>query len=201
LYNGCNGKPFCMSVVKAFLFDLDGTIVDTHRANFLAYEKSIKNITNTTVDDSLSELIRAGESSISFLPKVIPGISDDTMREINSEKQRIYPEHLHESVLNEFLSTFLSQMFQHYTTVLVTTAKKNNALSVLKHHKLEGYFTHMIFGDDVENMKPSPDAYLRALEITGLQKNEVLAFEDSEKGIEAANAAGINVIHVRTFES
>jgi len=190
-----------MSLIKAFFFDLDGTLVDTHQANTSAYREAIKFVTSEDAGDSLHAYIKNGESSKDFLPKVVKGIGADSIKSINDKKKDLYPAQLHESRLNEFLSNFLKQMYSHSDTVLVTTAKKDNALAVLRHHGLEEYFTYMIFGDDVDNMKPKPDAYLLALKLTGLKTDEVIAFEDSGKGIEAANAAGINVVHIRSFES
>jgi HAD superfamily hydrolase (TIGR01509 family) len=190
-----------MSVIKAFFFDLDGTLVDTHKANVAAYSEAIFQVTSKEPSESLYEHIKNGTSSKDFLPSVVEGITEENLRDINDKKKELYLDHLHKSVLNDFLSNFLKQVFLHSVTVLVTTAKKDNALAVLRHHELEDYFTYMVFGDDVDNMKPHPDAYLLALEKTGLQIGEVLAFEDSEKGVEAANAAGINVVHIRTFES
>jgi len=189
-----------MSVIKAFFFDLDGTLVDTHQANTSAYTEAIRLVMAKEPSDTLHSLIKSGESSRDFLPKVVAGIQAAEIDSVNKRKKTLYPARLHESLLNEFLSNFLKQMFSCSTTVLVTTAKRENALAVLRHHGLEQYFTHMIFGDDVGNMKPHPEAYLLALKKTGLRKDEVLAFEDSVKGIESASGAGINVVHVRTFE-
>lgn len=188
-----------MAVIKAFFFDLDGTLINTHRANFFAYKKAIKQVVNFEADESLLNYIRNGESSIEFIPKVVKGIDADDLNKINELKKRLYPQHVHELELNEFLSTFLKQMYGQSQTVLVTTAKRENALTVLRHYELDRYFTHMLFGEDVVKMKPSPEVYVRALQLVKLDANEVIAFEDSPKGIEAAVTAGVNVVHIKDF--
>jgi HAD superfamily hydrolase (TIGR01509 family) len=185
--------------VKAFFFDLDGTLVDTHEANFLAYRHAVESVKGVLLDDVLRTRIKAGESSNHFLASLMPELTSQEIARINEEKGNIYPDHLDASLLNEYLSVFLQQMSEHYATVLVTTAKKKNALAVLRQHNLEHYFSDMIFGDDVRNMKPHPEAYVTALQKTNLQPNEVIAFEDSQKGIEAAEAAGITTVHIRNF--
>jgi beta-phosphoglucomutase len=185
--------------IKGFFFDLDGTLVDTHRANYLAYKHAIENVTMRTLDQELEVMIRLGESSDVFLVKLLPGISNDDVLSINKLKKEVYPSYLGESRLNEYLANFLGQMSEHYVTALVTTAKKTNAMSVMKAHNLEKYFNFMIFGDDVVSMKPRPDAYLLALKKSNLEAGDVIAFEDSEKGIIAAEAAGIKTIHIRNF--
>lgn len=188
-----------MTHIKGFFFDLDGTLVNTHEANFLAYSDAIKSVTSLSPGAKLRDFIKKGESSNDFLPKVIPEITDDDKKEINKQKKLYYSRYLHASELNEYLSVFLKQMSEQYVTVLVTTAKQDNARAVLRAHDLERYFSFTIFGDDVTRMKPDPEAYEQALMRTGLLPGEALAFEDSQKGIDAATAAGISVVHIKDF--
>lgn len=188
------------NLIKGFFFDLDGTLVDTHEANYYAYQKAIKTVKNIDTTDELRSRIIRGESSKNFLPGVIEHITDEEIDRINQEKKQVYPEFLHHSTVNSFLTNFLAGLQDHYHAVLVTTAKKENALAVIKYHNIEHFFTDMIFGEDVETMKPAPDAYILALKRTGLEKDEVIAFEDSVNGLRAAELAGINAVHVRSFE-
>ncbi len=189
-----------MNTISAFFFDLDGTLVNTHQSNYRAYLSAVRDVTGIELGVELMERIKAGESSDQFLSELIPEISPDVIAKINTRKKEVYPDHLDASELNEFLSTFLEQMAAHYTTVLVTTAKKKNAMAVLRQYDLERHFTHTIFGDEVSSMKPHPEAYQLALKKAGVKSEEAIAFEDSDKGIQAANAAGIKTIHIRSFE-
>lgn len=189
-----------MNTISAFFFDLDGTLVNTHQSNYQAYLSAVRDVTGIDLGTELLDRVKAGESSDHFLSEMMPDVSPEVIAKINTRKKEVYPDHLDVSVLNEFLSTFLEQMAIHYTTVLVTTAKKQNASAVLKQYDLERHFTHSIFGDQVTNMKPHPEAYLLALEKAGVKADQALAFEDSEKGIQAAHAAGIKTIHIRSFE-
>lgn len=190
-----------VTVVKGFLFDLDGTLVNTHEANFHAYKEAIESVVGATpIDqDELKRCIVSGESSRHFLPKLVEGLTDDQIDTINSHKKTIYPNYLECSTLNTFLVTFLNGITTSHTTVLVTTAKRDNATAVLRHHGIETLFDLMIFGDDVKEMKPHPEAYMKALELTGLRSDEVIAFEDSAKGIESASMAGIQTVEIKEF--
>jgi beta-phosphoglucomutase len=186
-------------IIKGFFFDLDGTLVDTLESNYRAYSQAIQDVLNVTPDSKLRELIKSGASSAVFLPAVLPSATEAELYSIMGKKREYYPDHLHASTLNTYLSDFLRHMSQHYTTVLVTTAKEPNALAVLRAHDLTDYFHHMIFGHDVDAMKPDPEAYHLALKKTGLRAEEVIAFEDSPKGLKAAEAAGIRVVQIRNF--
>lgn len=187
-------------MIKAFFFDLDGTLVDTHHANYLAYRQAILNVTGFSADERLRKFIEDGRSSDDFLPAVVPGVSSETVNEINIEKRDTYKQFVSQSIPNTYLIDFLKSMSKEYITALVTTAKQKNAELVLRAHGLEEYFSFCIFGDDVKNMKPSPEAYQLAIERANVLPEEALVFEDSNRGIEAAEALkGLNVIRIRDF--
>lgn len=186
-------------IIKGFFFDLDGTLVNTHEANFYAYKQAVRETMSQDLGQELKVKIKQGESSDNFLPTLVSGIGTDQLSAIQKKKKEVYPKHLHMSEVNEFLSSFLAQMSQHYVTVLVTTAKKESAEAVIATHNIAQYFDFCIFGEDVKQAKPSPEAYNLALERAKLHPDEVIAFEDSEKGVQAALSAGIQTVQIRSF--
>ena len=188
-----------MTVIKGYFFDLDGTLVDTHEANYHAYKHAVKDVMDIDLGEELKRRIKMGESSEQFLPKLLDTTDDSHFDRIKSRKKELYPDYLHHSKPNDFLISFLRQMAGDFETVLVTTAKRKSGLAVLKAHGLDGYFSHSIFGEDVKRMKPDPEAYLLALKTTGLKPDEVIIFEDSDIGLETADNAGIAAVHIRTF--
>lgn len=56
----------------------------------------------------------------------------------------------------------------------------------------------LITADDVKRSKPHPDGYLAAAERLGVEPAECLVFEDAPAGVEAAIAAGMNVVGIKT---
>lgn len=184
--------------IKGFFFDLDGTLIDTKQANFTAYSEAIYSelgINITTEDYDKTH----GMSYKEFLPILIPDIKIGQIESISIRKKVLYKKQMHLTKANDFLVNFLKRMKNDNVIVLVTTAKKYSALHVLDEHNLNNLFDYMVFGEDVEHMKPDPEAYLKALKISNLKAEEVIAFEDSLVGIEAANMAGISTVHIRSF--
>lgn len=185
-------------MIKGFFFDLDGTLVNTYKADFLAYRDAVREVINEELVEVEYAALHGMELGAK-LAKLFPELTEEQVSAIRKSKKKHYPKYVHLTQPNDSLIDFLAQLAKHQLCVLVTTAKSENAARVLDHHNLLQYFTHIISGDDVTEHKPSPAAYQLALQKTGLQPQEVLAFEDSQSGIDSAEAAGIPVVHIREF--
>jgi beta-phosphoglucomutase len=191
-----------MSLNKVLFFDLDGTLVNTHEANFEAYSEAIKSVNiNKTVDYNLLKTeIQNGVNSKIFLSKLVTDITTEDISLINKYKADIYPKYLHKTTINNELLNYALQAKATNKLVLVTTAKQKNATAVLKHHNIENIFDAKIFGDNINNLKPDPEIYNFAADYVknnwGYNKDEIITFEDSISGIIAAEEAQIRVIKV-----
>lgn len=186
-----------MAIIKGVFFDLDGTLVDTHDANYQAYKAAIAKQGRIIDFEGFRQTI--GMQAQDFLPMLAPGLSAGQYQSIATDKARFYKELIHATVPNRALIDFLKYISVHHIVVLVTTAKRANATAVLGHHGLDDIFTAIVTAEDVSQSKPSPEAYLLALNLVGLNADEVIAFEDSETGIQAAQAANIAVMKIRDF--
>lgn len=185
-------------MIKGLFFDLDGTLVNTYEADFLAYRDAIREATGITVERE-AFMSTNGMEMRKKLELLTPDVTSEQVEMIATGKKKFYKNYMHETTPNESLLAFLKDMAEHHTTALVTTAKQQNAEAVLGEYGISDLFDIKVFGDGVVNAKPHPESYLKALELTGLSADEVLAFEDSTSGLESAHAAGIKTIHVRSF--
>ena len=189
-----------MSLIKAFFFDLDGTLVDTYEADFHAYHDAIMEVMGITITQP--DFARTHGMEMRYkLADLTPEIVEDDILRISVKKKLYYTKYLHLTVPNKSLINFLrTQSRSDQQMVLVTTAKRHNAQLVLEAHNISQYFSEMVFGDDVTNPKPHPEPYLLALKRLGIKPREVIAFEDSAVGVASAIAAGIQVVKIRGFK-
>ena len=77
--------------------------------------------------------------------------------------------------------------------VLATSSKRDRAVDILTRLGVVQYFDDMVFGTEIERGKPWPDIFLKAAEKAHAAPADCLVLEDSEAGIQAAHAAGIDV--------
>ena len=79
---------------------------------------------------------------------------------------------------------------------LVTSTERSTAIAKLSHTDLEGYFAHMVCGGEAARGKPHPDPYTEAIERLVVKPETCWALEDSDNGVRAAEAAGLEVFQI-----
>lgn len=184
-------------MIRGLLFDLDGTLVSTKKANFCAYRDAFAECGYSL---SPAEFDRVwGRDSREFIPAIMGGASGATIAAIRARKSVIYAAYVDLTVPNRALIGFLKQMRPCHKTALVSTAESQNGQRILAAHGLGTLFDVLIFGDDVSRSKPDPQGYLKALSLLEIAPEEGIAFEDSAPGQTSAAAAGLRVVAVPEF--
>lgn len=184
--------------IKLALFDLDGTLFDTEKANYLAYKKACNEICGIDISESFFHEQCMSRNYKEFLP--LAGVTADKFHDIHEYKKKIYPELF--SHIRENTSLFsMARLMKSSGTLLcvVTTASRKNTLDILEHFKCAEFFDLIVTQENVTELKPSPQAYLYAMEHFSASPGECVIFEDSELGIEAACKSGASVFGVKRF--
>lgn len=188
-------------MIKAFITDFDGTLVDTFEANLLAYQEAFAKEGLTLTAEQYRECF--GYRFERFMQAV--GVTDAAQQQrIKEEKLLAYPRHFAHLRPNTALIQLLRSMrATGCKTAIASTARKENLLNAINHLGLADAFDIIYAGIDVKQGKPSPEIYIKTMEALGVAPSETLIFEDSEMGIQAAKVSGAQymVVSPKQFEN
>jgi len=182
-------------VIEGMLFDLDGTLCNTHEANFESYSRALADF-GISLDRPAFDAMIGLPASV-FVPRFAPMLTETEVSRVLAVKAEYFTDALTLIQPNRPLIAFLRSIRAHHTTALVTTSRRVNATRVLGHIGISDQFDHLVFAEDVTKAKPDPEAYLLALDLCRLDPAKTIAFEDSPTGVAAAEAAGVRVVCVR----
>ncbi|MCP4257219.1 MAG: HAD family phosphatase [Planctomycetes bacterium] len=182
-------------MINAIIFDLDGLLADTEKLHFSAYKKVFSELGFELSDDEYADhWIRCGKGTDAFIAQRNLTVDSNLVRR---EKARVYKELVSSSV--KFMPgarELLCSLQGRKLMALATSSHPKDAHAVIKALDIEDFFSYIAAKNSVERIKPYPDIFLHvAKEINTLPEN-CLVMEDAEKGILAADAAGMKCIAV-----
>lgn len=180
---------------KAFIFDLDGVIVDTAKYHYLAWQKIANNL-GIEFTHEHNELLK-GVSRVRSL-EIILGLGSveatqedkDNWLHKKNEDYLAYILHMKEDEILEGVLPVLQFLKDNNQFIALGSASKN-ARPILEKVNILHYFDAIVDGNDVTNAKPDPEVFLRAAQMLEKPADESIVFEDSVAGIQAANIAGM----------
>lgn len=178
---------------KAFIFDLDGVIVDTAKYHFLAWQKLAEEIGVDFTPEHNEEL--KGVSRIRSLEIIlelgnITAAQEDKNRWLHQKNvdYLAYIEKMDASEILPAVSETLALIKRNDQFIALGSASKN-ARPILEKVNLLHFFDAIVDGNDVINAKPDPEVFLQAAKLVGVSNENCIVFEDSQAGIKAANIA------------
>ena len=208
-------------MIKAMIFDLDGTLVQTERLKAISYARAAVELCPYAV--SQEEVLEAfkevvGQSRRQVAQALVERFGlEDTARERMAEfgvpapwqafvqvRLNIYdamladPEVLRNNQWPHNVDLLAQARRAGCRTGLATMSHCTQAQQVLEAINLTDAFDFVATGDDVEHGKPDPEIYQLVARELGIRPEQCLVIEDSPAGIEAALAAGMEVIAVTT---
>ena len=181
-------------MIKAIITDFDGTLVDTYKANFQAYQKAFQSVNLQLSEEEYKKCF--GLRFDGFM-NAMNVVDPQIMQEIKNRKKTYYPSFFSDLTLNksllELLATYKSQGCK---IAIASTAQKENLLKILHHFNLQDFFDLVIAGNDVKYGKPNPEIYEKTISSLNVSPSETLIFEDSAVGIQAAKQSGAYYIKI-----
>lgn len=185
-------------MIRAVIFDMDGTLIDTEKYYRVFWKKTLREFGYTMTDEQALSMRSLGRP---FAPA---RLREWFGEELDYGKVRQRRKELMEECIDregirrkpgalELLSELRKQGI---TTAIATATDLERTGKYLEMAGLNGYFDEIISATMVKEGKPSPDIYLYACRKLGFKPQECIAVEDSPNGVLSAYRAGCKVIMV-----
>lgn len=185
---------------KAFIFDLDGVIVDTAKYHFLAWQKIASELGIEFTPEHNEQL--KGVSRVRSLDIILElGQIEATQEEKNKwliQKNEDYLSYLVNMNFSEILPgvvPILQFLKENQQGIALGSASKN-ARPILEKTGIISYFDAIVDGNDVTNAKPDPEVFIQAARLLNISNENSIVFEDSVAGIQAANIAKMTSVGI-----
>ena len=191
-------------MIRAFLFDLDGVIVDTAKYHYMAWKRLSEEL-GLSFDIRDNEALKGVSRRRSF--EIILGIngkemSDEEIEACCQKKNDYYLEYIYQLKKEEILpgvTDFMKEASSLGYKIALGSASKNSRL-ILEKLEITPYFDAVIDGTKVSKAKPDPEVFLKGAEELGVKPEECIVFEDSLAGIMAARKGHMKSVGVANPE-
>ena len=181
--------------IEAFIFDLDGTIVDTELLwadAMVAYlcdsgcecdrDMVLKIVYGRSYVDIYREITTAYPSAAEASP-------EEMARSLSVYHQRLCSEH--DEVVIHSSADLLKALAEEYPVIVVSGSPRDDVIHNLKLAGVYGNVRFVLGAEDYPEGKPSPSGFLKGAALLGVPPEACLVFEDSEAGVSAAKSAGM----------
>ena len=190
-------------LIKAILFDMDGVLIEAKEWHYEALNRAlelfgmpISRFDHLTTFDGLPTRKKLQMLTIE---RSLPTELHDF---INEMKQQYTMEIVYTQCKPRFVHQYALSCLKSkgYRIAVCSNSIRNTVETMMNKSGLLPYLDYIVSNEDVQNGKPAPDMYLKAMSEFGLQAHECLILEDNENGIKAARASGANLLIVNDVE-
>ena len=181
---------------KAYLFDCDGTVVDSMPLHYIAWK------------NALAEWKCAFEKELFYawggrpVTEIIAALNQRhglqmPVGTVAKRKESLYYELVHELKAIPEVVEHIEAMHGRIPLAVVSGSRRKSVVHSLTALDLLDKFDVLVCAEDYQRGKPAPDCFLVAAEKLGVAPSDCLVFEDTEMGIAAATAAGMASVRVQ----
>ena len=192
--------------IRAFLFDMDGLLVDTEALHLGAFVDVCAACGLEQTIEDLSVWVGKGQHRLSSWivetaprPRPVPELLEMQRREFFRRLAEVRP--APQPGVDELLALAAEEdlhvgLVSNSDRELVTRTMDHVLRNLGRGPELAHSFQVVVTRDDVEEPKPAPEPYLKAAAALGVEPGECMVFEDSPSGAAAARAAGCPLVVV-----
>lgn len=190
-----------MGRIKAIVFDMDGVLIEAKDWHYEALNKALRLFGyEISRYDHLVTYDGLPTSKKLEMLSLEKGLPRGLHQFINDMKQLYTTEMVHMQCSPRFFHEYALSRLKNegYRLAVASNSIRNSVELMMRKSALLPYLEFFLSNQDVSRGKPDPEIYNVAIARLGLQPKEVMVIEDNRNGIQAATAAGANVMKVET---
>ena len=180
---------------KAFLFDLNGTMIDDMDYHVKAWHKIFNDLGANISMERMKEECYGKNHEV--IERILPGrFGEGQKTQMSYAKETAYQQAFKPHLkLIDGLDEFLEKAYrQNIPMAIGSAAIMFNIDFVLDGLNIRKYFSAIVSADDVSRSKPDPETYLKCAEALNIPAKDCIVFEDAPKGVESARNAGMRTV-------
>ena len=180
--------------VKYFLFDLDGSLLDSLANLYTSYQAFLECYGHTATQEEFNRLNGLSlTEAIEYLKKNYR-LSPSTEELLTQYRSIIKENYQNSKPFKDSTKTLVLLNKLGIRMLLVSSSLENEGVEIIEKFGWTDYFERLVWGDHVEHSKPAADIYLLALNSIKERKESIIVIEDSCNGVRSAKAAGLKVL-------
>ena len=184
---------------RGLIFDCDGTLVDSMPLHWRAWDTVCQRHGIDFAEERFYAMGGVPSKKILGMLKAEQGLNFDTAQ-VSREKEEAYLPLMREVKLIEPVAEIARAHHGKIPLGVATGGRTQFIQPLLKSLGVMDWFDALVTSDDVENPKPAPDTFLKAAALMGVPAEDCRAYEDTDLGMDAIRAAGMEAVDVRTLE-
>jgi len=184
--------------IQGLIFDCDGTLADTMPLHWHAWQRITQRHNLHFPEDRFYSLGGVPSRDILKMLAAEQGRSLDHIAVAHEKEEAYLPLMSQVGPIPEVVA--IAQA--HYGKIPMAVASGGTQpiiCDVLEHLKIRHYFAAVVTSEMVKNQKPAPDIFLEAARRIGVEPQFCRAYEDTDLGLAAIRAAGMDAVDVRTM--
>jgi len=186
----------------AILFDFDGVLVDSEPLHCACWAEVLAPFgVKLTWDFYRDQYLGMDDRDMlrRMAAEASPPLEWQTLWTQYPAKKELFQQKMEQPPFLPELPTLLEKLHWDYKLAVVSTSARIEIEPPLQAGKLRGHFDALVTGEDVERRKPAPDPYLLGARLLGAR--QPLVVEDSPTAIASGQAAGFEVLQVKSAQS
>jgi beta-phosphoglucomutase family hydrolase len=183
----------------AHVFDLDGTLIDTMPAHHRAWQRALVPHGARFSTERFYALAGVPASEIVAILAAEQGLALDVERVMTARDHYFHDEEEAAAMPIEAVVAIARAHRGTRPIAVASGGRRHAVMRTLQRHAMDDWFDAVVTADDVTRHKPHPDIFLEAARRLGVDPTRCCAYEDGDLGLQAARAAGMFAIDVRTM--